>query len=79
MVQPLEAFSIGRLPRITFGPGRFAEVPAIVASHGARVLLVTGGRSFGARLVVFELYVILIKRAVTNSSLAEEPTVIVNI
>jgi len=47
MVQPLEAFSIGRLPRITFGPGRFADVPAIVARHGTRVLLVTGGRSFG--------------------------------
>ncbi|MFV2064607.1 MAG: iron-containing alcohol dehydrogenase [Chloroflexota bacterium] len=42
------AFAIGRLPRITFGAGRLAEVPAIVAGHGSRVLLVTGGRSFRA-------------------------------
>ncbi len=40
------AFGIGRLPRITFGAGSFTGVPAIVAGHGTRVLLVTGGRSF---------------------------------
>ena len=39
------SFSLGRLPRITFGPGVFASVPEVVASHGHRVLLVTGGRS----------------------------------
>lgn len=46
MLEELPPFGIGRLPRITFGMGRVAEVPAIVASHGRQVLLVTGGRSF---------------------------------
>ncbi|CAN5856688.1 iron-containing alcohol dehydrogenase [soil metagenome] len=40
------SFTVGRLPRITFGPGVFADVPGIVARHGQRALLVTGGRSF---------------------------------
>jgi alcohol dehydrogenase len=39
-------FGIGRLPRITFGGGVFAGVPAIVAGHGQRLLLVTGGDWF---------------------------------
>ena len=39
------SFSLGRLPRITFGPGVFTTVPEVVAGHGHRVLLVTGGRS----------------------------------
>jgi alcohol dehydrogenase class IV len=39
------AFTLGRLPRIEFGPGSMARVPAIVAAHGSRALLVTGGRS----------------------------------
>jgi len=46
MTEPVPAFAIGRLPRITFGAGVFAEVPTIVAGHGSRVLLVTGGHSF---------------------------------
>lgn len=41
-------FGLGRLPSILFGAGRFEEVPAIVARHGRRVLLVTGGQSFAA-------------------------------
>jgi len=40
------AFGLGRLPRIAFGSGVFAQVPAIVARHGTHVLLVTGGHSF---------------------------------
>jgi alcohol dehydrogenase class IV len=40
------SFAVGRLPRIVVGPGRFAEVPAIVADLGRRALLVTGSRSF---------------------------------
>lgn len=40
------AFSLGRLPRISFGAGAFGQVPAIVGGHGSRALLVTGGRSF---------------------------------
>jgi alcohol dehydrogenase class IV len=45
MGEPVPAFDIGRLPRITFGSGSFARLPAIVAGHGPRALLVTGGRS----------------------------------
>jgi alcohol dehydrogenase class IV len=33
-------FSIARLPRILFGPGRAAELPAIVRRYGARALVV---------------------------------------
>ncbi len=39
-------FSLGRLPRIEFGPGRLALVPDLLARHGCRVLIVTGARSF---------------------------------
>jgi alcohol dehydrogenase len=46
--EPLAGFRIGRLPRITFGAGSRAEVPGIVASHGRRALIVSGGRSFGS-------------------------------
>jgi len=42
---PIAPFALGRLPRVAFGAGAFAHVPGIVASHGSRVLLVTGGRS----------------------------------
>jgi alcohol dehydrogenase len=41
-------FVLGRVPRITFGAGTFAGVPALVAGHGHRALLVTGGRSLAA-------------------------------
>ena len=39
-------FSIGRLPRIEFGPGRIALLPGIAARYGQRLLILTGGRSF---------------------------------
>jgi alcohol dehydrogenase len=42
----ISRFGLSRLPRITFGPGTTAELPAAVARHGRRCLLVTGGRSF---------------------------------
>ena len=45
---PVPAFALGRIPRITFGAGTVAQVPAITAAHGSRVLLVTGGRSLAA-------------------------------
>jgi alcohol dehydrogenase class IV len=48
MSGPVPAFELGRLPRITFGSGVFGQVPTIAARHGARALLVTGGRSFNA-------------------------------
>ena len=44
----IPSFTLGRIPRITFGPGTVERVPAIVRGHGARVLLVTGGRSLAA-------------------------------
>jgi len=40
-----ERFGLGPLPRIAFGAGRIADVPAIVASHGRRALVVTGRHS----------------------------------
>ena len=43
---PTGPFDVGRLPRVTFGPGRIGEVPRIVATHGRHVLVVTGRRSF---------------------------------
>jgi alcohol dehydrogenase class IV len=39
-------FAVGRLPRITFGPGRVAEVPDTAARYGRRLLIVTGAASF---------------------------------
>lgn len=42
----LEAFTLSRLPRILFGPGRLAHIPALVRESGTRALIVTGERSF---------------------------------
>lgn len=39
-------FSIARLPRIEFGAGVLKKLPDIIANYGARILLVTGARSF---------------------------------
>ena len=39
-------FAISRLPRIEFGGGRLARVPAIARQYGTRCLIVTGARSF---------------------------------
>jgi len=40
------AFSISRLPRISYGSGRIADVAKLAASYGRTVLLVTGKQSF---------------------------------
>ena len=48
MTDPVPAFGLGRLPRITFGTGVFAKVPSIVAGHGSHAVLVTGGHSFSS-------------------------------
>ncbi len=40
------SFTVGCLPRIEFGPGRFAAVGELVAGYGERVVLVTGKASF---------------------------------
>ena len=42
---PLPPFSFYRTPRLAFGPGRLAEIAAILGRFGRHVLLVTGGRS----------------------------------
>jgi alcohol dehydrogenase len=42
----LSAFTIARLPRLLFGDGRIAEVPALAREFGRRALLITGARSF---------------------------------
>ena len=47
-VNAVAPFTLGRLPRILFGAGTVERVPAIVAGHGRRALLVTGGRSLAA-------------------------------
>jgi alcohol dehydrogenase class IV len=39
-------FSIARLPRIEFGSGTCARLPALASQFGKRVLLVTGAHSF---------------------------------
>jgi alcohol dehydrogenase class IV len=44
----IRPFSVARLPRIEFGEGSLARVPALVAPYGKRALLVTGARSFAA-------------------------------
>ncbi len=41
-------FSISRLPRISYGSGRIADVPALAAAYGRTALLVTGKHSFCA-------------------------------
>jgi alcohol dehydrogenase len=46
MMMNLGAFTLSRLPRLLFGDGRIAEVPALVRSFGRRALLITGARSF---------------------------------
>ena len=40
------AFSISRLPKILYGKGRLAEVPALASRYGQTALLVTGSNSF---------------------------------
>ena len=40
-----QPFGIARLPRIVFGAGRRAEIPALIAPFGRRALIVTGARS----------------------------------
>lgn len=45
---PVGGFSISRLPRIVFGPGRLKELADIVAGYGTHALLVTGNKSLRA-------------------------------
>ncbi|MFH1475680.1 MAG: iron-containing alcohol dehydrogenase, partial [Chloroflexota bacterium] len=45
---PALPFEVARLPQLVVGPGRIADLPAVVASLGRSALLVTGARSFRA-------------------------------
>jgi alcohol dehydrogenase len=77
MTEAVPTFGLGRLPRITFGAGVFSRVPAIVARHGSRALLVTGGRSFNASPRREELETGLAEAGVTllgSVSVAGEPS-----
>ena len=76
MTEPLPAFGLGRLPRITFGAGVFEQVPGIVAGHGERAFLVTGGRSFDASMRREQLETGLTRAGVTlvgSSAVSGEP------
>ncbi len=42
----IDAFTIARLPRITFGRGTLRRLPELAAGYGSRALIVTGARSF---------------------------------
>jgi alcohol dehydrogenase class IV len=42
----IDPFSMGRLPRIEFGSGAIAQLPAIAARYGRRLLILTGAHSF---------------------------------
>ena len=44
----MNPFAIARLPRIEFGRGAIAKVPALVRQGGRRALVVTGAQSFAA-------------------------------
>ena len=77
MSEPVPSFSLGRLPRITFGAGVFEQLPSIVARHGMRALLVTGGRSFDASQRRAELEAGLVEAGVEllgSTSVRGEPS-----
>jgi alcohol dehydrogenase class IV len=42
----IDAFTLSRLPRILFGSGRIAELPALLREFGVNALLITGRKSF---------------------------------
>ncbi len=77
MSSPVPPFGLGRLPRITFGPGVFGQVPTIAARHGTRALLVTGGHSFNASPRRAELEAGLAEAGVTllgSTTVSGEPS-----
>ena len=77
MTEPLPSFGLGRLPRITFGAGSFGQIPSIVARHGSRAFLVTGGRSFNASPRRAELEAGLAEAGVTligSTTVSGEPS-----
>ncbi|MCG7755966.1 MAG: iron-containing alcohol dehydrogenase [Nitrosomonas sp.] len=69
-------FSIARLPRIEFGAGVLKKLPDIIAGYGARILLVTGARSFTDTPHWPYLIDQLAQRAISwqHCTVAEEPS-----
>ncbi|NBQ68983.1 MAG: iron-containing alcohol dehydrogenase [Nitrosomonadaceae bacterium] len=68
--------SIARLPRIEFGAGVLQKLPDIIAGYGARILLVTGARSFTNTEHWRYLTDQLAQRAISwqHCTVAEEPS-----
>lgn len=46
MINAIDAFAIGRLPKIVFGAGSIRQLPDHIQAFGSHCLLVTGARSF---------------------------------
>jgi alcohol dehydrogenase len=45
-MSPVPSYTVARLPRLVFGAGSVAAVPAEIAALGGKALIVTGARSF---------------------------------
>ena len=41
-----ESFTLSRVPRVLFGAGRIADLPALIREYGERALIITGKQSF---------------------------------
>lgn len=69
-------FAIANLPRILFGEGSLRQLPGVIAEHGRKVLLVSGGRSFLASAQWQELRLSLRERGIAceQASVTGEPS-----
>jgi alcohol dehydrogenase len=69
-------FGIARLPRIEFGRGALAKLPALLAQYNRRLLLVTGARSFATSPSAPPLFAALRERGWTweTVTVAGEPS-----
>ena len=65
MSESFAPFSIARLPRIEFGSGTLNRLPDIAADYGARLLFVTGMRSFAESEAGAQLFTSLGKRGLS--------------
>lgn len=74
MIQP---FSIARLPRIEFGVGSIARLPALVNRYGKQILLITGARSLQASPFYDPLLTALAQQDITwqQVTIEDEPSV----
>ena len=65
MSESFAPFSIARLPRIEFGSGTLNRLPDIAVGYGARLLFVTGMRSFAESEAGAQLFTSLGKRGLS--------------